>query len=99
MQPLSRPLLEPPAFLVATAAGQAKSSETLAPATRAAVILLLVGVALVGILLAAAILLGGHWVRRQGSPRRGPVVPPDRTPLDATGARAEVDEQDAEPPP
>jgi hypothetical protein len=41
----------------------------------------LLGIALLGMLLVVVILLGGHWVRRQGSHRRGPSVPPDRRPL------------------
>jgi hypothetical protein len=40
----------------------------------------LLGIVLVGLLIVAIILLGGHWVRRQGVQRRH-VVPPDRQPL------------------
>ena len=39
------------------------------------------GIAIVGLLFVVMILLGGHWVRRQGTLRRGPVVPPDRLPI------------------
>lgn len=55
--------------------------------TRAAALMALVGIALVGLLFIAAILLGGHWVRRQGSYRRGAPVPPDAAPLDVTEAK------------
>ena len=41
----------------------------------------LLGIALVGMMLVVFILLGGHWVRRQGNFRRGSTVPPDRAPL------------------
>jgi hypothetical protein len=41
----------------------------------------LIGIALAGMLIVAIILLGGHWVRRQGLHRRGRAVPPDRVPL------------------
>src|SRR5687768_14246039 len=53
----------------------------LPPPTRAAAIMALIGIALLGMLLVVVILLGGHWVRRQGSYRRGRSVPPDRRPL------------------
>jgi hypothetical protein len=55
--------------------------ETLPPATRAAAMMALVVIGLIGVLFIAAILIGGHWVRRQGDFRRGPSVPPDRAPL------------------
>lgn len=45
--------------------------------TRTIVIMALLGIALVGLLLIAGTMLAGHWVRRQGSVRRGPVVPAD----------------------
>ena len=62
--------------------------EKLPPPTRAAVFMALLGIALLGMLLVVIILLGGHWVRRQGSARRGPVVPPDRRPLSGPAASA-----------
>lgn len=64
-------------LLVAAAQGR----EKLPSPTRAAAQMALIGILLVGLLFVVSILLGGHWVRRQGSPRRGPVVPPDRAPL------------------
>jgi hypothetical protein len=45
--------------------------------TRTIVIMALLGIALVGMLLIAGTMLAGHWVRRQGNFRRGPVVPKD----------------------
>jgi hypothetical protein len=45
--------------------------------TRTIVIMALLGIALVGLLLIAGTMLAGHWVRRLGSFRRGPVVPKD----------------------
>jgi hypothetical protein len=62
--------------LLALAAG-----EKLPPPTRAAVLMALIGIALLGMLLVVIILLGGHWTRRQGSFRRGSAVPPDRRPI------------------
>ena len=62
--------------LVAEAAG-----ERLPPPARAAVLMALLGIALLGMLLIVVILLGGHWVRRIGAHRRGPSVPPDRLPV------------------
>jgi hypothetical protein len=53
----------------------------LPPPTRAAALMALLGIGLLGMLLVVIILLGGHWVRRQGSYRRGPAVPRDRPPL------------------
>lgn len=64
------------ASLVAEAAG-----EQLPPPARAAVLMALLGIALLGMLLVVLILLGGHWVRRIGAHRRGPSVPPDRFPV------------------
>ena len=55
--------------------------EKLPPPTRAAVLMALLGIALLGMLIVVIILLGGHWVRRQGNVRRGPAVPPDRRPF------------------
>jgi hypothetical protein len=45
--------------------------------TRTIIMMALLGIALVGLLLIAGTMLGGHWVRRLGSIRRGPVVPKD----------------------
>jgi hypothetical protein len=45
--------------------------------TRTIILMALLGILLVGMLLIVGTLLGGHWVRRQGKLRRGPVVPPD----------------------
>jgi hypothetical protein len=45
--------------------------------TRTIIMMALLGIALVGLLLIAGTMLGGHWVRRLGSVRRGPVVPKD----------------------
>jgi hypothetical protein len=59
----------------------APKAAELPPTTKAAAQMALLGIALVGLLFVVMILLGGHWVRRQGNPRRGPVVPPDRAPL------------------
>lgn len=64
-------------LLAAAGDGAAK----LPPPTKAAAQMALLGIALVGMLLVVMILLGGHWVRRQGTHRRGPVVPPDRAPI------------------
>jgi hypothetical protein len=72
------PALATTCCLLAAAAGRA---EKLPPTTKAAVQMALIGIALVGLLFVVMILLGGHWVRRQGTPRRGPVVPPDRAPI------------------
>jgi hypothetical protein len=57
------------------------AADKLSPAMRAAVLIVLAGIVLIGLLLVAAILLGGSWVRRQGKHRRAPAVPPDRAPL------------------
>ena len=55
--------------------------EKLPPPTRAALLMTLLGILLLGLFLVAAILLGGHWVRKLGKYRRGPSVPPDVAPL------------------
>jgi len=47
---------------------------------RTTVLMALLGILLVGLLLIAGTLLGGHWVRRLGGHRRGPVVPKDYFP-------------------
>ena len=73
--------------------------EKLSPPTRAAVLMALLGIVLVGLLLAVVILLGGHWVRRQGSHRRGPSVPSDRRPLSPPTASDASDALPPDPPP
>ena len=45
--------------------------------TRTYVLMALLGICLVGLLLIAVTMLGASWVRKQGTFRRGPVVPPD----------------------
>ena len=55
----------------------ADNSAKLPPPTRAAVQMALLGILLLGMLLVVFVLLGGHWVRRLGSHRRGPAVPSD----------------------
>jgi ribose/xylose/arabinose/galactoside ABC-type transport system permease subunit len=65
-------------WLLAQAADGAKR---LPPPTKAAAQMALLGIALIGLMFVVMILLGGHWVRRQGTGRRGPVVPADRAPL------------------
>lgn len=56
---------------------QAPPAKQMPPTTKAVVLMALLGIALLGLLLVVFILLGGHWVRRIGSHRRGPSVPPD----------------------
>ncbi len=68
--------------------------EKLPPPTRAALFMAILGIALVGMFFIVAILLGGHWVRRQGSHRRGPSVPPDRPPISLPPANAEEENDD-----
>ena len=55
----------------------ADTSNKLPPPTKAAALMALLGILLLGMLLVVVILVGGHWVRRWGSHRRGPAVPPD----------------------
>lgn len=57
--------------------GQAEPKPQLPEPTKAAAMMALLGIALLGMLLVVIILLGGHWVRKVGNYRRGPVVPPD----------------------
>lgn len=71
-------------------------ADKLPPTTKVAAQMALVVIALVGVLLIAMILLGGHWVRRQGAPRRGPVVPPDRAPLNSNSPQQHDEHDDAE---
>ena len=63
-------------FILAQVDSKPKLPET----TKAAAMMALVGIALLGMLIVVIILLGGHWVRRIGDFRRGPVVPPDFVP-------------------
>ena len=77
------------AWLLADAVSRA---DKLPPTTRAALMMALLGIALVGLMFIVAILLGGHWVRRQGTFRRGPSVPPDRAPLASPPAAAHTAE-------
>ena len=58
-------------------AQQAAEPEKLPPTTRTIVYMALLGILLLGMLLIVIVLLGGHWVRRLGSYRRGPAVPAD----------------------
>ena len=57
------------------------AGDKLPPPTKAAALMALLGIALLGMLLIVVILLGGNWVRRQGNYRRGTAVPPDRRPI------------------
>lgn len=63
------------------ALAEAATPEKLSPPASAAVLMALLGIALLGMLLVVVILLGGNWVRKQGKYHRGPSVPPDRLPL------------------
>ena len=69
------------AFTRCLVLAEAATREKLPPPTRAAVMMALLAIALLGMFLVVIVLLGGHWVRRQGSVRRGPSVPPDRAPI------------------
>ncbi|MAT70957.1 MAG: hypothetical protein CMJ58_15705 [Planctomycetaceae bacterium] len=57
------------------------AAEKIPEPTRTVLLMALLGIALLGLFLVVMILLGGHWVRRIGSHRRGPSVPPDRAPV------------------
>ncbi|QDT72087.1 hypothetical protein [Lacipirellula limnantheis] len=67
---------------------EAAQAEKLSPPASAAVLMALLGIALLGLLIIVVILLGGHWVRKQGSFRRGPSVPPDRLPISRRASEA-----------
>lgn len=54
-----------------------KLSSSVPEPTRSIALMALLGIALLGLLMIAVTMLGGHWVRKQGKFRRGPVVPPD----------------------
>jgi hypothetical protein len=60
---------------------EAAQPDKLSPPASAAVLMALLGIALLGLLIVVVILLGGNWVRKQGNFRRGPSVPPDRSPI------------------
>jgi hypothetical protein len=77
-------LLDPSAQACRFAVYAQAGAQKLPPPTRAAVIMALLGIALLGMLIVAIILLGGHWVRRQGG-HRGRAVPPDREPIRRRG--------------
>jgi hypothetical protein len=72
-----------PSLALTRMLAKAAVREQLPPPTRAAVLMALLGIALLGMFLVVIILLGGHWVRRQGKYRRSPAVPPDRPPIAA----------------
>lgn len=59
-------------------AEQAAPAKTLPEPYRSVALMALLGIALLGMLMIVATLLGGHWVRRWGSRTRRPAVPPDR---------------------
>jgi len=56
----------------------AETTNNLPPPTKAAAMMSLLGILLLGMLFIVFVLIGGHWVRRLESHRRGPAVPPDR---------------------
>ena len=64
-----------------TLLAEAAKVDKLSPPASAAVLMALLGIALLGLLIVVVILLGGNWVRKQGNFRRGPSVPPDRSPI------------------
>ncbi len=70
-----------PMIAASSLLAQAVDGDKLPPPTLAAVLMALLGIALLGLLLVVIILLGGHWTRRQGNFRRGSAVPPDRRPI------------------
>jgi hypothetical protein len=51
--------------------------KTLPEPYRSLALMALLGIALLGLLMIVATLLGGHWVRRWGDRIRRPSVPPD----------------------
>ena len=63
------------------AVAETQPLERLPPPTRAAILMALLGILLLGLFLVVVILLGGNWVRKWGKHRRGPSVPPDVVPL------------------
>lgn len=64
-----------------TLLAQSAPPDKLSPPASAAVMMALLGIALLGLLIVVIVLLGGNWVRKQGNFRRGPSVPPDRSPI------------------
>ena len=56
---------------------QADQTPQLPEPVKVSALMALLGIALLGMLLIVFILLGGHWVRKIGNYRRGPIVPPD----------------------
>ena len=84
-------------------AQSATTAEKIPPPTRAAVLMALLGILLLGMLMVVATLLGGHWVRRWGAHRRGPAVPPDlllkKNPQDAPLSTAPPKLPSGEPDP
>lgn len=70
-----------PIYPAALSLAESASRAALPPPTRAAVLMALIGIGLLGMLIVVIILLGGHWVRRQGAFRRASVVPHDRKPI------------------
>lgn len=61
-----------------SAVGDAAKTSSLPEPVRQIAYMALIGIALLGMLMIVATLLGGHWVRRWGDRVRSPtVVPPD----------------------
>ena len=58
-------------------AQQEPRAKTLPEPYRSIALMALLGIALLGMLMIVATLLGGHWVRRWGDRVRRPAVPPD----------------------
>lgn len=89
-----------PSFQASALVAELVVGDALPPPTRAAALMALLGIALLGMLIVAVILLGGHWVRRQGNFRRGRAVPPDRPLLEreaSSTAGSNVPNSDASP--
>ncbi len=66
-----------PQTLMALFAEQEVPSQTLPEPVQSIALMALLGIALLGMLMIVATLLGGHWVRRLGDRIRRPAVPPD----------------------
>jgi len=69
---------------------ETQTLEKLPPPTRAALLMTLLGILLLGRCLVTAILLSGHWVRKLGKHQRGPIVPPDVAPLRPHGDAKDI---------